>query len=155
MATCRFFLILLAASAAEGGVTGGTSLGIWSALVLAAYIVGLSYLARNESTRAPLRYWPCVLLTAPVVLALVVNQGWFQQRGFLLSVLYVLWTILCLRHAFWVLQPNIGRSVSGLLAGIVLIDFLAVGGGGTLAVAFIFSGLFVLALIFQRFIPAT
>jgi len=155
MAICRLFLILLSASAAEeGGVSGGTFLSVWSALVLAAYIVGLSYLARNESTRAPLRYWPCVLLAAPVVLALVVNQDGFQQRGFLFSLVFVLWTLISLRHVFWASQPNVGRTVSGLLAGIVLVDLLAVG-GGTLAAGIIFAGLFILALLFQRVIPAT
>jgi 4-hydroxybenzoate polyprenyltransferase len=154
MAACRFFLVLLAASAAEGGVTGGASLSIWTGLILAAYIMGLSYLARNESTHAPLRYWPCGLLAAPVVLALVVNQGAFQQRGFLFSVVFIIWTLLSLRHVFWSPQPNVGRTVSGLLAGIVLVDLLAVG-GGTGAVGIIFAALFVLALLFQRFIPAT
>jgi len=153
MAACRFFLVLMAASVAEGGVTGGASLSVWTGLILAAYIMGLSYLARNESTHAPLRYWPCGLLVAPVVLALVVNQGAFQQRGFLFSAVFIIWTLLCLRHVFWSPQPNVGRSVSGLLAGIVLVDLLAVGGAG--AAGSIFVGLFVLALLFQRFIPAT
>jgi hypothetical protein len=59
-----------------------------------------------------------------------------------------------LRHAVWSPQPNIGRTVSGLLAGIVLVDLLAVG-GGTLGIGWLFLILFALALIFQRFIPAT
>ena len=59
MAGCRFFLYLVAASASVAGVTG---LVIWSALVLASYIVGLSYLARKESTRARLQAWPALLL---------------------------------------------------------------------------------------------
>src|SRR6185436_20845514 len=42
MAGCRFFLVILAASAARDGVVG---LSIWSALVLAAYVIGLSYIA--------------------------------------------------------------------------------------------------------------
>src|ERR1043166_5723710 len=72
MAGCRFLLILLASSAAVVGVAG---LSIWSALVLAAYIVGLSFLAARESTRAGLRYWPLLLLAAPLLLAAIVNQG--------------------------------------------------------------------------------
>src|SRR5205085_9525503 len=50
MATCRFFLILVAASAAKEGVTGGTFLSIWSALGLAAYLAGIRYLAQQGST---------------------------------------------------------------------------------------------------------
>ena len=51
MALCRFFLFLMASSAGYSGVTG---LALWSAIVLAAYIIGLSYLARRESVRG----WP-------------------------------------------------------------------------------------------------
>ena len=151
MAGCRFFLILVAASTALNGVTG---LSIWTALVLAAYVVGLSYLARKESTQAALRYWPCIFLAAPALLAVIVNQGAFQRRGFLLSAVFVIWVLSALRHTFWAPQPSIGRSVSNLLAGIVLVDVLAVGSGfGALGVAF--TALFILALLSQRFIPAT
>ena len=151
MAACRFFLILVAASTAREGVTG---LAIWSALVLAGYIVGLSYLARKESTQATPHYWPCLFLAAPLVLALVVNRGEFQLRGVALCGVLVLWMLNCLRHVFWSPQRNIGRSVGGLLAGIVLVDLLALGGGVGL-IGLLFAGLFVLALVFQRFIPAT
>src|SRR5947208_2748981 len=63
MAVCRFLLVLMASASALNGVMG---LSIWTALVLAAYIVGLSYLARKESTPGPLQYWPCVFLAAPI-----------------------------------------------------------------------------------------
>ena len=151
MAGCRFFLILLAASMGEQGVNGWS---VWAALMLAAYIVGLSYIARKESTQAALRYWPCLFLIAPIVLALIVNGGEYRSRGFLLSAVLLVWMLRSLRHALWSPQRNIGRSVSGLLAGIVLVDLLAVGGGTPLQ-AVIFLALFGLALLFQRFIPAT
>src|SRR5204863_4939889 len=54
MAACRFLLYILAASAAKNGVTG---LAVWSAIALACYVVGLSYLARKESRAAALRFW--------------------------------------------------------------------------------------------------
>lgn len=151
MAACRFFLVLAAASATPLGVTG---LSIWSALVLACYIVGLSYLARGESTNAPLRYLPCLFLAAPLVLALVVNRGESQLKGVLLCVILVLWALRCLRFVFWSAQRNVGRCVAGLLAGIVLVDLLAVG-GGNLVVGLAMAGLFALALLLQRFVPAT
>jgi len=44
--------------------------------------------------------------------------------------------------------------VSGLLAGIPLVDWLSVWEGNGL-VALIFATLFGLALLFQRFVPAT
>jgi hypothetical protein len=89
-----------------------------------------------------------------VVLALVVNVGEYQTRGVLLSVALVLWTLRSLYFAFWAGQRHIGRSVSGLLAGIVLVDLLAVA-GGTPTITMVTISLFVTALLFQRYIPAT
>ena len=151
MALCRFLLVLMAASAADSGVTG---LAIWSAFALAFYIVGLSYVAKSESTRGPLRYWPCWLLVVPVLLAYLVNQGEFKQRGMVLCAIVLLWVLRNLRYTFWSSEKNIPRTVSGLLAGIVLVDLLALG-GGNLLVGLVFVLLFAGALLFQRFVPAT
>src|SRR5262249_16119601 len=149
MAVCRFCLILLASSAARNGVTGLT---IWSALALASYIVGLSYVASQESTRGAVGYWPCLFLAAPVLLCLVVNRGEFQLRGVALCGVLLLWMLNCLRHVFWAEQRHIGRCVSGLLAGIVLVDLMAVGYGAS-GTGLTLVGLFALALLFQRFFP--
>jgi hypothetical protein len=151
MAVCRFLLVVVAASTGYEGVTGLT---LWSALVLASYIVGLSYLARKESTHGSLRYWPCLFLAAPLVLALVVNQGDYKWRGMFFAGALGIWILRCLRFTYWSPQRNVGLSVAGLLAGIVLADLLAVA-GSTSTLALIFTGLFVLALAFQRFVPAT
>jgi 4-hydroxybenzoate polyprenyltransferase len=150
MASCRFFLYLAAASAAQMGVTGLT---VWSAFVLGAYIVGLSCLARHESTGVVIRIWPLFLLAAPAVLALLVNDGPYLSNGVALSVILILWCIRSLRPALSE-QQNIGRTVSGLLAGIVFVDLLAVADQPRETGA-IFIALFLLALLFQRFIPAT
>src|SRR6266480_6768165 len=152
MAACRFFLSLLAASTAVHGVTG---LAVWSAFALAAYIVGLSFLARQESPGGALNYWPCYLLAAPILLALAVNAGDFRRSALLLSAILALWIVQCLRHAFTMSDPNVGRAVGGLLAGIVLVDLLAVAGGQTIWTGLAFVLLFVAALLFQRFVPAT
>ena len=152
MSACRFFLYLVAASSALQGVTG---LAVWSALALAAYIVGLSFLARQESTHGTLNSWPCSLLVAPIVLALLVNVGDYRQPALWLSAILGLWIVRCVRHAFLIADPNIGRAVGGLLAGIVLVDWLALAGGESPWIGFAFGLLFLLALVFQRFIPAT
>ncbi len=151
MAACRFFLILLAASVGTNGITGHA---IWAALVLMAYIIGLSYLARKETAPSSLRYWPCLFLAAPLILALVVNQGAYQLRATLLIVVIGIWMLRCLRFALWAPQRNVGRCVSGLLAGIALVDLLAVW-DGSVGTAIMFAGMFGLSLVFQRFIPAT
>ena len=152
MSACRFFLYVLAASAARQGVSG---LAVWAGLALACYIIGLSYLARKESTGGTLNFWPCWLLAAPILLALLANAEHYRLPAYLLSAILGLWIARCLRLAFLASAPNPGRSVASLLAGIVLVDWLAVAGGQTMWTGLAFAVLFVAALIFQRFVPAT
>lgn len=162
MALCRLFLILASASAAfatsPGGPPEAFGVGVWTAVVLALYIVGLTYIAKHESLPGLLRFWPCIFLAAPVVLALIVNRGESRLAGAVFSIVLGGWAIWCLRHTFGGRKPQIGRTVSGLLAGIVLVDLLAVVGGmadGAPWLAGVFAALFALALFFQKFIPAT
>jgi len=94
-------------------------------------------------------------LRLPLLLgALVVNRGDPQIRAVLLSGAILVWMLRSLRFALGSRQRNIGRAVSGLLAGIPLIDLLSIWEGSP-AVAVLFLGLFLTALLFQRFIPAT
>jgi hypothetical protein len=151
MGACRFLVYLVAASA---GATGVTGYSIWAGLALAAYVVGLSYLARKESFRGPVYYWPAFLLAAPILLALLVDNGSKQWVGCTLSVILAAWTFRALRCTFGAAQPNIGFTVSRLLAGIALVDLLAFADLNTLWTA-LFVIWFILALVFQRFIPAT
>ena len=101
-----------------------------------------------------LRYWPCFCLVAPLLLAYLVNQGEYKIRSVVLSCIALFWIILNLTYTFWSNAKNIPRTVSGLLAGIVLVDLLALGGGDWM-IFFLFMLLFASALLFQRFVPAT
>ena len=151
MAGCRFFLFLAAASTGVDGVTG---LAVWTAVALFCYIVGLSYIARKESVPGLIRYSPCLLLAIPVLLAVLVNPGDFRRNAFLLAVILGLWVFRSIRSTFWTTPRNIGRTVSGLLAGIVLVDLLAVAHVPRETGA-LFLACFIAALIGQRHIPAT
>ncbi len=150
MALCRFFLYLVAASAATGVVTG---MAVWAALVLALYVTGLSYVARKESTGVTVQLWPLLLLAAPLVLAALINDGKHRQMILPVAAVLVLWTVRSLRSVVGEVK-NIPRTVSGLLAGIVWVDLLAVVDIPREQGA-VFVVLFLLALVFQRFVPAT
>lgn len=151
MGGCRFFLYLVAASTAVDSVTGWS---IWCGLALGTYIAGLSFIARRESARGPVEYWPMALLAAPIVLAFFMNTSSFSKGAEVLSLMLGVWMLLCLRRVFWSADRQIGRAVAGLLAGIVFVDWLAVVDVPR-SIGFIFLALFGLALLFQRFVPAT
>jgi len=151
MAACRSFLYLVAASSGSFGITG---IAVWGAVVMAAYIVGLSAVARCESAPNPFQRAPLVLLAAPIILALVVNNDEYRAAGLVLGFALGGWILLSLRHTLNTTPPNIGRTVGGLLAGIPLVDLLAVGWVSP-ELTVVFAGLFAGALLAQRFVPAT
>ena len=151
MAFCRFLLYLVAASSGFNGVPG---LAVWCGLALASYIVGLSYLARRESMPDRLQQWPLLFLAFPIVLALIVNDGPFRNDALIVAAILAVWILRSIRYTLWTPNPQIGRTVASLLAGIVWVDWLAVPDVPQyLSITFI--ALFVLALVFQRFVPAT
>lgn len=151
MALCRFLLYVLASSATLRGVAG---LAVWSGLALAAYTVGLSYIARRESARGPVPIWPCVLLATPIGLAWIVNAGEYKTIALALSALPGFWIAYCVSHTYGGPSVNVGRTVSGLLAGICLVDLLALAGATPVTLC-AFLLLFAAARMGQRYIPAT
>ncbi len=151
MGLCRFLLYLAAASAGTAEVAGWS---VWCGLALASYVTGLSFLARRESTRGPIEYWPLILLSAPMVLAFFMNFGEYRQTASLVSLIVIMWALRSLRPFLWSPERQIGRAISGLLAGIVFVDWLAVTGAPR-NVNLAFLILFGLAILVQRFIPAT
>ena len=151
MGFCRGLLYLVASSTALNGVTGSS---MWCGLALALYVVGLSFLARRESARGALRYWPAFLLASPILLALIMNADDYRQPALLLSAVLLLWMLRALRQTFWSPEPNVGRTVSWLLAGIAFVDWLAVADAPR-HFGFVFIGFFLSALLMQRVVPAT
>jgi 4-hydroxybenzoate polyprenyltransferase len=151
MAGCRFLLYVIAGSCTAEGLSGWP---VWCGLALAFYVVGLSFLARKESTGGQVNWWPCVLMAAPIALALFMDHGIYRTNAVLLSLLLAAWVANSVRFAFASANANVGRGVSGLLAGIVLVDVLALVGMPNY-LWMIFAGLFVLAVYLQRYVPAT
>ncbi len=152
MGVCRFWVYVIAGTTGGGGLSGWP---VWCGAGLGLYVVGLSYVARRESFRGPVPYWPLLLLIAPIGLALVMNTGAAQKSALFASLLLVLWVARCISTVFQTGRINVGRIVSGLLAGIIFVDWLAIAPqcphwlGGTLFF------LFGTTLVAQRFVPAT
>lgn len=149
MAACRFLLYVIAASATLRAVN---DVVIWHGLALAAYITGLSYLARGESGQGITRRWPLLLLLAPLIASVMINSN-RDMISWIASAILLAWMVWSL-HGVTRPTQRIGKSVAGLLAGIVLVDWAAVP---RMADEFnlVFIALFVLAMILQRKIPAT
>ncbi len=148
---CRFWIYVIAGSTGAGGVNGGP---IWCGAALGIYVAGLDSVARRQSFRGPVPYWPLLLLAAPVFLAMLMNASPARKDAMLVSLVLVLWVALCARTIFQPGEANVGRIVSGLLAGIVLVDWLAIAPQIPHPLsAVVFVPLFGATLFFQRFAP--
>ena len=153
MGACRFWIYVIAGTTGAKGLNGWP---LWCGAALAVYIAGVSYLARGESLRGKVPFWPLALLLAPVLLAWLMNVEEFRRWALWFSLVPVLWTAFCAWELFLAGVVNLGRVVSGLLAGIVFVDWLAVAPQIPHAAGiFIFLGLFALTKALQKFVPAT
>lgn len=152
MGLCRFWVYVIAGTTAEFGLDGWS---IWGGVALALYIIGLSYVARRESFRGPVPYWPLIFLAAPVILAMLMDVEGARKPGIYMSVVLVVWIIWRVRTVFFGGEMAVARIVSGLLAGIVIVDWLAVVPQCPATLGIIFVLLFAATLVCQRFIPAT
>jgi len=151
MGACRFWVYVIAASAGAAGINGDA---IWCGVALAIYVAGMGHLAQQEGSRQRVPYWPLIMLVIPAVLAWLMNSGPSLAPAMWLSLVLVLWTLRCVRTIFQAATISVAHMVSGLLAGIVFVDWLAVAPlcPNWLRVTFLI--LFGATLLLQRFLPA-
>ena len=148
LGVCRLFVYLIGASTAGSGVTGWS---IWAGLAVSLYVTGVAGLfPPAEPGRG--RRWLLLLLGTPVCLAFVMNGEEYREGALLLASVLALWCLRCLRHSFWSPNPDHALTVSGLFAGVVLVDWLAVVDAPKY-LSFVFIALFLVALGLQRFSP--
>jgi UbiA prenyltransferase family len=152
MGACRFWVYVIAGTTGVNGLNGWP---IICGVALAFYIVGLSYVARRESFRGPVPYWPLIFLAAPVILAFMMNSGNFLPPTIVASLILVLWAMFCIWPVFFGSEANVGIIVSNLLAGIVFVDWLAIAPVASRWLGLILLILFGLTKLLQKFVPAT
>ena len=153
MAVCRGLIYLIAGSMAAGSLSSQ----VWAGgLVLVSYVAGLTYLAAQEDLNRVKALWPALFLLAPLAFGLhaailgPAHPVLFSLMGFFLF--WTLWSASFLSAR----QRNVPRAVTGLIAGISLLDAIVIAAvspelaGPALALA----GL-LLTRALQRFVPGT
>jgi 4-hydroxybenzoate polyprenyltransferase len=128
------------------------ALWIGAALML-CYLIGLTYIAKQENLGKVENLWPLAFLAAPVAwgawLALaqpVVGPFWLLFTG---------WTLVALWFLRRRAKGDIPRAVVSLIAGISLLDALLIAGSGSVALAVLALAGFGVTLFFQRYIAGT
>lgn len=118
MGACRGASLLVAALAAGGSAPPGLFL---AALTLAAYVVGLTYVARGENGRRPRAGVGLLLLAAPGWLLL---GGAVPSAAWGIAALLAGYVAIVVRPLLGARPADVGRAVGGLIAGISLVDSL-------------------------------
>jgi UbiA prenyltransferase family len=149
MGLCRVLVYVTAAFTVSDRLPAPV---IGGALVLLGYLIGLTYVARQETLSALAGLWPLLFLGAPFVYvlpALGTNVvAWLLYAMLLAWVAYAI-SLLVRRRA------NIPRAVVSFLAGICLLDALLIAASGTVTFALIAAGGFVVTRYLQGHVPAT
>jgi 4-hydroxybenzoate polyprenyltransferase len=149
MSLCRFMVYFAAAAVAGQAFSAGIARG---AVVLACYVIGLSYVAKQENLSEIKNLWPLVLLAAPLLNGARVLVNWNAGT---LTWLILLGVIAYSLRSIAGAKRNIPRAVSMLIAGIALVDGIAIAGGAPGIWSWICAGAFLLTLALQRHVPGT
>lgn len=160
MANCRLMVYVIAYLAFASAITVDL---IVSGALLVLYIMGLTYIAKNEarahrfqqSGRHPgslvARFWPAVALFLP---ALYFPWQSLSLLMLALLLLFVAWIIYSISFVYRT-QPSIGGAIARLIAGISLYDGLVLAAAGFVPGVGIALLAFGLTLFFQRYIKGT
>lgn len=150
MGLCRV-LVYLAAGVAFAHPLPGT---LWfAALLLLCYLIGLTYVAKQENLGEVRNLWPLLFLAAPVVYAL--TQALAGLTSGVMFVLFALWVAVALSFLRRRQAGDVPRAVISLIAGIALLDAVLIAAAGATAIAWLAVGGFVLTLALQRWVPGT
>lgn len=128
------------------------ALGIGAAMML-CYLIGLTYIAKQENLGKVENLWPLAFLAAPVAygawLAGALAAVW------LFWLLFSGWMLVALRLLRRRGKGDIPRAVVSLIAGISLLDAMLIAGTGSVAFACLALAGFAFTLFLQRYISGT
>ena len=130
----------------------------YAALLLLSYLIGLTYVAKQENLGEVRNLWPLLFLALPVVYGaeVVLEDGVLDNPILvLLFVIFLVWVLFALSF-LWRRRPgDVPRAVVSLIAGICLLDALFIATTGAVVVAWVAVAGFGLTLVLQRFVAGT
>ncbi|HUJ60120.1 MAG TPA: UbiA family prenyltransferase [Kofleriaceae bacterium] len=115
--------------------------------LLLAYLIGLTYVARQENLDELTNLWPLAFLAAPFVIARP-----HDTIGLAIYTGYMLWVF---RSLVLIRRRAIREAVTGLIAGISLLDALLIINLGRPGLAIVALAAFFATAALQRVVPGT
>jgi 4-hydroxybenzoate polyprenyltransferase len=150
MGLCRVLVYITAGSAVVTVLPTGLLI---AAAMLLCYLIGLTYIAKQENVNQLRSMWPLLFLVAPFLYTLPLAAGDITVR--VPYVAFALWVTFALSFLLRGTRRNVPRAVAALLAGICLLDALLIAAHGQTTLAWLAGVGFVLTLLLQRYVPAT
>ena len=123
------------------------------AALLLCYLIGLTYVAKQENLGRVENLWPLIFLAAPIVYGVILAADRPLAIPFL--VLFLGWMLLALWFVKRRRAGDIPRAVISLIAGISLLDAVLIAGMGQAWLALLAVLGFLLTMGLQRFVPGT
>ncbi len=151
MGGCRMLVYVCAALAVAGSLSPAV---LGASLVLLSYLVGLTYVAKQETLSEFRNFWPLAFLLAPF--AYVTTTGNIRSLAALaLLVLFLGWITMAVRLLKARAPGNIPRAVIRLIAGISLLDALLLATHGSPLAAVVAVACFGATMLLQRYVRGT
>lgn len=149
MACNRALVYVTAVLSVSSGLAGPPA---WGTAILLCYLIGLSYVAKQENLRKLEGAWPLLFLAAPLAYVPAFSEP--SALGF--YALLALFVVYSLSFLWNPARRDIRRAVTQLIAGISLLDAMVVAASGApLIAALACVACFGLTLFLQRFVPGT
>jgi 4-hydroxybenzoate polyprenyltransferase len=149
MGLCRLLIYITAALVVSGRIATPVLAG---AAALLSYLIGLTYVAKQENLARFRNAWPLLFLAIPFIYAMPIVMD--TVGGALLYLGFLGWV----GYSLAFLRPrrmNIPGAVVRLLAGICLLDALLIAGANEPGLAVAAIGGFILTRILQAYIAGT
>jgi hypothetical protein len=148
MGMCRALVYATAALATYSSFSPGL---IIASIALLGYLIGLTYIAKHEAGGSIVALWPLVPLALPVLHG-ALAPGLAPNA---LALALLAHTALNLRLVLLPAHRNVPKAVSQLIAGISLVDAIAIAATGFPELSLLAIAAFSLTRIFQRVVPGT
>jgi 4-hydroxybenzoate polyprenyltransferase len=154
MGTCRMLVYVCAALITADAA--GARLGIGAAALL-AYLIGLTYAAKQESLARVGSWWPLVFLGAPIGATLLISGPMLLVRPlvWLLLPIFALWVVRAVRILVARGPGSVPRAVVALIAGISLCDALFAAATGATVAGAVAALALPVTLLLQRWVKGT
>jgi 4-hydroxybenzoate polyprenyltransferase len=150
MGACRALVYVATAAALGASIVQSI---VVVALVLLAYVAGLTYAAKQEALNKVASVWPLALLAVPFVKAAPDLHGSWSAIATCVAFAAAVGTAI---HWLNRRKPgDVGRAVSLLIAAIALNDALVAMTAGATEIGVVCVAFFFMTLFLQRFVPGT